>query len=182
MLNINFTPFPNLTTERLALRQLKIEDANEISLLRSDDRVNEFIDRPGTTTIEEARNFIKKIEKGIVRNEWVYWAITLKYNPCLIGTICYWNISVENDTAEIGYELSPKFQGQGIMQEALSKVIAFGFTKVKFKVITAFPKEGNTKSIQLLLKNNFQLDADYKFVSKEAADGLLVYYLTQNMQ
>ena len=52
MLNLNFTPFPNLTTERLALRHLNLNDANDISVLRSDSRVNEFIDRPGSTTIE----------------------------------------------------------------------------------------------------------------------------------
>jgi ribosomal-protein-alanine N-acetyltransferase len=39
MLRINFTPFPVLKTERLFLRQLQTEDANEIFLLRSDDTV-----------------------------------------------------------------------------------------------------------------------------------------------
>ena len=180
MLNINFTPFPNLTTERLALRQLNIEDANELSLLRSDERVNEFIDRSPSTNIEEAKKFIEKINNGIAANESVYWAIALKDGPSLIGTICFWNISIKDDIAEIGYELKPEFQGKGIMQEAISKVIAFGFDEIKFKVITALPKEGNKKSIQLLLKNNFQLDANHKFVSKKEAEeeGLLVYYLT----
>ena len=125
MLNLNFTPFPNLTTERLALRHLNLNDANDISVLRSDSRVNEFIDRPGSTTIEEARNFIEKIEKGITANESVYWEITLKNQPNVIGTICYWNISAEDEMAEIGYELKPEFHRQGIMQEAISKVIAF---------------------------------------------------------
>ncbi|MEP6595773.1 MAG: GNAT family protein, partial [Ginsengibacter sp.] len=120
------------------------------------------------------------IGKGIIANKSICWAITLKHNPIVIGTICYWNISVENDIAEIGYELKPKFQGKGIMQAAISKAIAFGFNEIKLKVITALPKEGNNKSIQLLLKNNFQFDADLRICSKEAAGGLLVYYLTQN--
>ena len=182
MLNINFTPFPNLTTHRLELRQLNINDTSNISLLRSDQRVNEFIDRPVSTTLEDAKKFIEKIENGIVANEWIYWAITLKNHPTLIGTICCWNISAENDMAEIGYELKPEFHGQGIMQEAISKVIAFGFEEIKLKVITALPKKGNDKSIKLLLKNNFKLDTSNKYVNMESADGLLVYYLTPDIK
>src|SRR5437868_13096004 len=121
MLNLNFTPFPNLITERLFLRQLKIEDANEIFTLRSSDEVNRFLDRPKATTIDEARQFINKINDGINKNESVYWAITFKNDSKLIGTICYWNISKENDRAEIGYELQPRYQGKGIMQEAILK-------------------------------------------------------------
>lgn len=176
MFNINLTPFPNLTSERLLLRQLHSSDANEIRILRSDSRVNEFIDRPNSVTNEEAESFIRKINEGVTANKWIYWAITLKPDPILIGTICCWNISMEKDMAEVGYELKPEFQKQGIMQEAISKVIAFGFGNLKLKVITALPKEGNIKSIKLLLKNKFRLDADYKFVSKEEAQGFEVYY------
>jgi [ribosomal protein S5]-alanine N-acetyltransferase len=42
MLHINFTPFPNLATERLVLRKLTIKDAKEIMLLRSNEQVNKF--------------------------------------------------------------------------------------------------------------------------------------------
>jgi ribosomal-protein-alanine N-acetyltransferase len=181
MLNLNFTPFPTLATERLLLKQLGIEDANEIMVLRSDARVNEFIDRPGPITIDEAKKFIEEIDKRVKSNESIYWAIALKNKPSyLIGTICYWNISVQNDMGEIGYELKPEYHGKGLMQEAVSKVISYGFNHLKLKLITALPNASNNKSIQLLLKNNFQLDVNYKFVSNEDAGGLLVYYLTCN--
>lgn len=177
MLDINFSPFPTLTTERLILRQLNIKDANEIMILRSDERVNEFIDRPKSIDISDAEKFIAKIEKGIANNEWIYWIITLKEGDILIGTICYWNITVENDMAEIGYELHPHFQGKGFMQEAISKIIEFGFGKMKLKVITAVLHAGNNKSIKVLLKNNFMPDRNNEYVSKEDAGDLSVYYL-----
>lgn len=62
MLNLNFTPFPRLTTERLHLRRLSIQDSKEVLLLRSNEKVNEFIERPKTITIEDATHFIHKIE------------------------------------------------------------------------------------------------------------------------
>ena len=158
---------------------MNIKDANEIMIIRSDERVNEFIDRPKSIDIIDAEKFIEKIEKGIATNEWIYWIITLKGDNTLTGTICYWNISVENNMAEIGYELHPYFQGKGIMQEAILKIIDFGFDEMKLKTITALPHADNNKSIQVLLKNNFVLDKDYKFVSKEDAGDLLVYYLKE---
>src|SRR2546428_1383671 len=112
MLNVNFTPFPILTTERLILRRLEITDDNEIFTLRSDERVNEFIARPKAISKQQALEFINKIIDGIAQHQWIYWAITPKGQPKLIGTICYWNIERENFVAEVGYELHPDFQGK----------------------------------------------------------------------
>jgi [ribosomal protein S5]-alanine N-acetyltransferase len=63
MLHINFTPFPNLATERLVLRKLTIKDAKEIMLLRSNEQVNKFIERTKSIDLNEAKKFIKKINK-----------------------------------------------------------------------------------------------------------------------
>lgn len=177
MLNINLSPFPVLVTERLILRQPDISDANDLLILRSDEKVNEFIDRPKTLTIEDAKTFIEKINNGIANNQCMYWAITQKGNSSVIGTICCWNIDLVHDMGEIGYELKPESQGKGIMLEAISKVIEFGFKEVNLKVITALLKKNNIRSIQLLLRKDFKLDANYTFVSKQDAGDLLVYYL-----
>lgn len=181
MLNLHFPAFPVLTTERLILRQLNITDANEIMILRSDERVNKFIGRKGEITIDEAQKFIEKINTSIQNKESMYWVITLKRNNTLIGTICYWNIIAENGIAEIGYELYPDFQGKGIMQEAIPKIIEFGFNKMHINNITAFPEAGNKKSIALLEKYNFRLDDTNKFMD-ENNTGLTVYYLTRSAE
>ncbi len=173
-MNTNFSTFPILKTERLVLRVLELNDAIAIQSLRSDARVNEFLDRPATNNLDEAVAFIKKIQKGIEQGESMYWVIT--HNSELIGTICLWNLDFENDVAELGYELMPDAQGKGFMNEAIKAVIDFAFNMMCVKTITAFPKQGNVKSIQVLEKNNFVLDNTYKFVSELDADGYLVYY------
>jgi ribosomal-protein-alanine N-acetyltransferase len=88
MNTINFTPFTKLATKRLTLRQLNMEDEKEIFVHRSDERILKYIDIPKAETIEDARNFIEKINKGIDENEWVYWEITFKNDSQLIDTIC----------------------------------------------------------------------------------------------
>src|SRR5665811_2355555 len=128
-------PFPLLKTEHLILLQLTLEDDNEIFLLRSDESVNKFLDRPIAKTIDDARQFINKINESLRKNELIYWAITFKNHPKLIGTICLWNISEDGTKAEIGFELLPDYQGKGIIQEVLPKVVRYGFENMKLNSI-----------------------------------------------
>ena len=156
----NFNPFPSLTTERLYLRKLSLDDANEIFLLRSDDVINKYLDRQKAASIEDAQKFIKKIIRGIKNNDCIYWAISFKDKTTLLGTICLWNLSKEENKVEVGYELLPSFHGKGIAQEALSEVINFGFDVMKLQKIEAYTHKENITSIKLLEKFNFKRDLD----------------------
>ena len=68
----------------------------------------------------------------------------------------------EDDKAETGYTLDPNFQGKGYMQEALAKIIDFGFTKMKLRTVEAYTHKDNNPSIQLLLRNKFKIDTNRK--------------------
>jgi [ribosomal protein S5]-alanine N-acetyltransferase len=177
---LNFSSFQQLITERLLLRQLVDADAPGIQMIRSDEQVNQYLGRPACTDAEAAKNFIAKIEKGISNKESLYWVIALKGNEKLIGTICFWNFEVGKMQAEVGFELFSAFQGKGIMKEALSEVLSFGFKQLKLKTVIAFTNPGNRSSIKLLQKVGFIADTDYTLVTKEEAEGLLVYFIDQN--
>ncbi len=156
---ISFTPFPNLSTDRLILRQLQIDDENEILFLRSDERMLEFTGIPKAKSLDDARAYIEKINKGIAADEWIMWGITLKENDRkIIGTICFWNLSKEKNKAEIGYVLHPDFWGKGIMQEAAERVIVFGFETMKLDFIDTDLDPKNQRSIKLLERNHFVLN------------------------
>src|SRR5215470_10614850 len=156
MLNRTFTPFPILKTERLTLRQLAINDEQEIFTLRSDREINKYLDRQLSNTIDDARNFINKVNENINKNDSLYWAITLSDKNILVGTICLYNLSDENDKCEIGYELLTTFQGQGIMKEAVEKVIDYAFNTINVQKIEAFFHRDNLSSIRLLDKFSFK--------------------------
>jgi ribosomal-protein-alanine N-acetyltransferase len=152
----NFTPFPVLKTERLTLRQLVSEDANEIFALRSNNTVNKYLGRKPAQSIDDAKTFIQAIHENILRNDSIYWAITLKDTDKLVGTICLFDFSDDNLKAEIGYELLPGFQGKGVMQEATSKVIDFGLHHIGLNSIEAYTHSENQSSTRLLEKFNFK--------------------------
>ena len=162
MTNRNFTPFPTLTTERLTLRQLSMDDQQSIFELRSDEAINKYLNRQVAETIDDAVNFINKINDNIKNNNSIYWVITLTQARVFAGTICLFDFSTVNSSCEIGYELMTKFQGQGIMKEAAEKVIDYAFQTLQFKKILAFTHNENQHSTKLLTKLNFikSLQAD----------------------
>jgi [ribosomal protein S5]-alanine N-acetyltransferase len=162
MLNINFNPFPLITTERLLLRKVEKSDVNEIFFLRSDERVMRYLDKPPAKSLEEAGEFIKKITELEANNESVTWAITVKGDVKLIGTICCWNIQKEHHRAEAGYVLHPDYWGKGIMQEAFTKVLNYGFKVMDLHSIEANVNPDNKASIKLLERNNFAREAYFR--------------------
>jgi [ribosomal protein S5]-alanine N-acetyltransferase len=172
---MNFTPFPNLTTSRLNMRQITIEDLDEFYILKSDERLLKNYDAKAKS-FEEAERFLQKLNDGIGRNEWIIWGITLKNEDKLIGSICFWNISKEESKAEIGYELMFDWQGKGIMQEAINAVIEFGFNVMNLLLIDACPNPNHLKSVKLLEKNNFVRGAMFK--ETDPANGILLERVT----
>ncbi|MEO8854987.1 MAG: GNAT family N-acetyltransferase [Ginsengibacter sp.] len=155
MLNRNLSAFPTLTTERLTLRQLLESDVQEIFLLRSDATTNRYLDRQPSKTLEDALNFIRKINGNIKNSELPYWAIARKNNEKLIGTICLFDFSEELKKSEIGFELLTDYQGQGIMNEAIKKIIEYSVQTLGLTTIDACAHKDNQSSIKLLQKFNF---------------------------
>jgi ribosomal-protein-alanine N-acetyltransferase len=57
------------------------EDEKEIFFLRSDKEVLQFLDRDPAQSTDEAREWIRMIDKGIDNNQYIAWAIALKNDP-----------------------------------------------------------------------------------------------------
>lgn len=122
----------------------------------------EYIDRAPAKSIEEVYPFLQKINDSQNNNESILWAITLKGKTKLVGTICYWNIEKEHYRAEIGYNLLPEYQGKGIMQEAFSEVVNYGFEIMTLHSIAANVNPDDVPSIKLLERNKFVREAYFK--------------------
>lgn len=162
MENLSFNPFPEITTRRLLLRRITEDDVNEIFFLRSDERVMRYIDKAPAETLDDAYEFIRKIADLEGSADAVTWAICLKGDTRLIGTIVFWNIQKEHYRAEVGYTLHPDYWGKGIMQEALQVVIDYGFRVMKLHSIEANVNPENDSSIKLLERNKFVREAYFR--------------------
>jgi len=166
-----FEPFPEIKTARLILREPEIGNWNVISYLRTDKKVNKFVNRSTAETKEKAVEFIEKSLAGIQNGQLISWFICLKENAQMIGTICLWNISEDRKTAEIGFDLNTAFHGLGIMSEAVKAVSYYGFKIMNLEMIEAFTNLSNESSKKLLNRNNFQLNKNRR--DKEVASNIV---------
>ena len=178
MLELNFSPFPELKTERLLLRKLTANDANEIFFLRSNEDVLRFLGKEPTKSIAEAEEFIGKINKSVDENESVLWGIALLSDASkIIGTICLWNFKPENYRGEIGYILHPAHWRKGIMKEAITCVVEYGFTMLKLHSIEAMLSPKNIASSAVLENAGFVKEGHLKesFYFRGEFEDTLIY-------
>jgi len=179
MLELNFTPYPTLVTERLVLRELSLDDAPEMFIQRSHPVIGKFIKRAPAVNIDEAREFIERMLQNEKNNESITWAITLKDENKLIGSICLWNIEKETHVAEVGYSLHYDYFGKGIMNEALSEIVKYGFEKMNLHRIDAYTNKNNSASLKLLLRNKFDRNHTFEanYEDKEELEYNVIYTL-----
>jgi ribosomal-protein-alanine N-acetyltransferase len=162
MITFQFDPFPYFNTDRLVMRKITAEDTDAFFQLRTDPVVNRYIDRDMMKTKDEAYALIQKLLKELENNESIIWAITTRENNTMIGNICFWNISREHHKAEIGYVLSAEYHRKGLMDEAVKKVLEYGFTFMKLHSVQANVNPNNIASIKLLEKNGFVKEAHFR--------------------
>lgn len=152
---INFTPFPNIETKNLILRQMNYNDICDLFEMRKDPRMVEHTDIKLDETTHETKAYIDKMNEGVEHNRWIIWAIQYKKSKQVIGSICIWNINEAGNGGELGYGIIPDYQGKGLMSESLLSVVEYGFKVMKLKTLEAYTEENNFKSIKLLDSRNF---------------------------
>ena len=158
-MEVNFEPFPTLQTQRLILRKISNEDAEDLFQLRNNDDAMKYINKARPQSIDETKELIAKMNDISQR---IQWAITSKEDDKLIGTIGYHVIYKEHHRAEIGYMLHPAQWGKGIMSEAIAAVLDFGFNHIGLHSIEARINPINKASSKILLKHAFEKEGYFK--------------------
>ncbi len=147
--------FPQLETENLFLREIKLSDAEAVFQFFSDDEVLKYHDVEAFVSVEQAQMLINSLHERF-KNKWgIRWGIAKKDDNMIIGTCGYGGWVKNSLRAGIGYELAKPYWHQGIMTEALSAMLKFGFEKMELNRIEATVMLDNIASMKLLEKLGF---------------------------
>lgn len=135
-----------ITTERLTLRLLKDEDAQDIFEIRGDSSIASDAGVPCMESIEDAKDYIRR---------WCEDSVAIVLGEEVIGLIeSYVDSELIFDSTFLGYYMKRQYQGKGYMTEALtalkSKLIEHGETDL---MLWIFP--GNTASEKVAKKCGF---------------------------
>ena len=158
--------FPVINTDRLVCRQITMADASLLHQYWSDLEVTKYLSLNPFKKMEETRDMIAILNSLPGNKQGIRWAITRKMDNRVLGTCGFHNYKPEHFRAEVGYELGKEHWRQGIMTEALTAILAYGFRVMNCNRIEAFVNYGNAKSTRLLERNGFKLDGilrEYEF-------------------
>lgn len=161
-LNLNFNPFPILETERLKLRKVELSDVEDYHEIRSNKRVMQYIARPLAQTLEDTKGVIERVHETIEKSEGINWAVCLKDDPKILGTVGFYRTNHTHFRTELGYELRPEFWGKGIMSEAIQAVLDYAFFTMNFHSVEANIDPVNRRSENILIRNNFIKEAHFR--------------------
>ena len=153
-----FTQFPTLTTERLVLRQLEPRDDETLFVIKSNFEVTKHYGQEAHRSIDDTREWMEKVQAGYEQRLDMAWCVTRRGEDKLIGVITLWNLDPAYHHGEIGYELNPADEKQGIMTEALSAVLTFAFTDFGLHRLEATPFADNPPSVAMLARLGFTLE------------------------
>lgn len=136
---------PTLFTERLILRPLSLDDAEDTQEQFAHWEVVRYLNAqvPWPYPADGARCYLEQVAlPGMARGDQWHWSIRLKNSPeQMIGTI---NLTDEQDDNR-GFWLGPQWQGQGFMTEACAAVTAYWFTVLK-RPLMRVPKAAPNQS------------------------------------
>lgn len=165
--------FPIIETERLILREVTTEDASDMLKYLSDQDVVKPMGLEPFQTEEDVWGEINWYKSIYKEGSGIRWGITLKASDMVIGSCGFLNMHTKHHRAEIGYELSPDYWGNGIASEALEAVVTYGYHHFELERIEALIEPTNLLSQKLVEKKGFKREGllrHYEFTNGKFDD------------
>lgn len=149
-----FERFPVLTTPRLVLRELTLEDASAAFEMLRDEELHRYQSLP---TLESVGAACAQIARWRKRFQWraeIRWAITL--DAALVGMCAYTQVLPGLDRGHVAFETVRRAWGSGIATEAVRAMVAFGHGEAGLHRIEAVVEPENVASQRVLRKAGFE--------------------------
>ncbi len=157
-----FKKIPAVETDRLILRKMLPSDDADMFEYAKNPAVTRFLLWDAHVSQKFTHSYLKFIQSQYASGNFYDWALELSENGKMIGTCGFSSFDIDNNTAEVGYVLSPDYWGMGIAVEALSRVMHFGFDELGLHRIYARIMDGNAASERVAEKCGMRHEATLK--------------------
>jgi len=147
-----------IETERLLLRPYSMADVDDMYAYASRPENLTFIFPPHLSIEETAQTIAHRFMKEPLG----HWAIELKGEARMIGSIDLLKIDQKSKSAELGYVLNMDYWGQGLMTEAVKTLVAFAFEQFALKTLIINVDKDNQASKNVAQRAGFKFLKAYK--------------------
>jgi ribosomal-protein-alanine N-acetyltransferase len=147
--------FPVLETERLVLRQACQADVRAFLQVAQDEAVMRYY---GVEPYQSEQQAVKEIEwqhRIFAEGTGVHWVITERDQGLYLGDAGYCEMKERHRRAEVGYKLARACWRRGMISEALTAVLGYGFESMGLNRVEALVDPRNAASAGLLQKLGF---------------------------
>lgn len=150
-------PFPELTTARMRLREITHEDADEMFAIHGDLDLMKWFGSDPLADRDAAVALIDRLgAQRLLPDPGVRWGLQRRDHDELIGSCGLMGWQRRNRSCSIGYELAREHQGEGLMHEALTAAIGWGWEHMDLVRIEAQIHPDNQASLQVVEKLGFE--------------------------
>jgi RimJ/RimL family protein N-acetyltransferase len=114
-----------ITTERLRLEPLRVEDAGEMAVVLNDERLHDFT-RGRPATVDELRAHYEKFVAGPARPDeiWLNWVVRRRADSRAVGTVQATLTSRDGHwRASAAWVIGTQWQRQGFASEAARALV-----------------------------------------------------------
>ncbi len=147
-----FSAIPELHTERLLLRPMRVGDCFDMNEYARRADVTRYLTWNPHPSVDYTKEYLQYISGHYKLGDFYDWAVVLVSENKMIGTCGFTRFSFPNDSAEVGYVINPVYRGRGIATEALRRVMRFGFDTIGLHRIEAKYIVGNDSSRRVMEK------------------------------
>jgi [ribosomal protein S5]-alanine N-acetyltransferase len=141
-------PPPVLSTARLRLRELVLDDSRAVHSYAFDPDVARFT--PWKPFASEM--FARGLVEMILQPQFLSWAITVPPENLAVGMVFLQSFSRQHRRAEVAFNLAKPLWGRGLATEAAGAVLRFGFQGLGLNRIEALCMPQNAASGRVLGK------------------------------
>ncbi len=148
-------PHPVLATDRLRLRQFRLDDTDAMHACFGDAEAMRFWNRPAhARRIETARVVRRCIVSAPSKRR--VWAVAETGGDECLGMVNYHNADLRHRSADIGYFIHPAHHRQGVATEAVGALLEYCFGPLGLHRLTAFIDPENVASCRLVERFGFR--------------------------
>ncbi len=177
-----FSCLPRIETDRLILRPLKMSDAGDMYAYARDPEVSRYVLWDAHRSIWETRRFLHFARNQYRKGFPASFAVEWRESGRMIGTIGFMWVNPDYKSAEVGYSLSREYWNRGIMTEALSAILRFGFEVLKLNRIEAQYDIENPASGKVMLHCGMQYEGTLRqrILNKGKFVDVAIYAILKN--
>lgn len=151
-----------LRTERLLLRQITESDGPGLFDIFGDDQVTAHYAWDTFTSVEQGHRLAEQTALAYRERESLRWGLVPHAAEQIVGTCGFTRWSRDNRFAILGYDLARAYWRGGLMTEAVTAVLAFGFEQMELNRVEALVMAGNLASITLLSRLGFSHEGELR--------------------